>query len=163
VSEFERWWESWLHGDDPDSIAARDAAAAAWRVRTDEIARMRAENDSLRAEAESFHTDYRMKCDEETKAQAVEIDRLRAENAELQKENTALTLLRADFAHRNAELWERAEKDRADAERLAFLYSGVRTLSSALIDIELILLNGDVPTIDEVRAAIDAARKEEQK
>jgi chromosome segregation ATPase len=62
--------------------------------------------------------------------QSAELARLRAENAEL----------------------------RADAERLAFLYSGVRTLSSALIDIELILLNGDVPTIDEVRAAIDAAR-----
>jgi len=38
---------------------------------------MSAELARLRAEAESFHMDYRMKCDEETKAQADEIERLR--------------------------------------------------------------------------------------
>jgi chromosome segregation ATPase len=51
----------------------------------DEIERLRTENADLRAETESFHMDYRMKCDEETKAQANEIARLRAENAELRE------------------------------------------------------------------------------
>jgi short-subunit dehydrogenase involved in D-alanine esterification of teichoic acids len=40
---------------------------------------------------------------------ADEIARLRAENAELRA-------LRADFAHRNAELWERARQDRAQLD-----------------------------------------------
>jgi hypothetical protein len=40
-----------------------------------------AEVESLRADAADFHMAYRMKCDEETKAQAVEIERLRAELA----------------------------------------------------------------------------------
>lgn len=62
-----------------------DLAAAA-----DEIER-------LRAEAASFHMAYRLKCDKETKAQAVKIGRLRA----------ALTLIHgqqaADYAHDIAE------------------------------------------------------------
>ncbi len=36
------------------------------------------ERDRLRAERESFYMDYRIKCDEETKRQAAEIERLRA-------------------------------------------------------------------------------------
>ena len=42
-----------------------------------------AEVERLRAEAASFHMDYRMKCDEETKRLAVEVERLREENANL--------------------------------------------------------------------------------
>lgn len=42
-----------------------------------------AEVERLRAEAASFHMDYRMKCDEETKRLAVEVERLREENAAL--------------------------------------------------------------------------------
>lgn len=61
---------------------------------------------------------------------ADELERLRAENAEL----------------------------RADAERLAYLYSGQKTSSDALVELELRLLNGDTITLDEARAAIDAAR-----
>lgn len=38
---------------------------------------MKAENERLRADAADFHMKYRMKCDEETKAQAVESERLR--------------------------------------------------------------------------------------
>jgi len=38
----------------------------------------RAEVEALRADAADFHMAYRMKCDEETKAQAVGIERLRA-------------------------------------------------------------------------------------
>ena len=37
------------------------------------------ERDRLRAERDSFYMDYRIKCDEETKRQAVEIERLRAD------------------------------------------------------------------------------------
>lgn len=44
-----------------------------------------AEVERLRAEAASFHMDYRMKCDEETKRLAVEVERLREENAELRR------------------------------------------------------------------------------
>ncbi len=39
---------------------------------------LKAEVERLRADAADFHMAYRMKCDEETKAQAVEIERLRA-------------------------------------------------------------------------------------
>jgi len=39
----------------------------------------RAEVERLRADAADFHMAYRMKCDEETKAQAVEIEMLRAD------------------------------------------------------------------------------------
>ena len=47
-------------------------------------------------------------------------------------------------------------KDRErDAERFAYLYSGQKTESNALIEIEMRLLSGDVPTLDEVRAAVD--------
>lgn len=52
------------------------------------------------------------------------------------------------------------DEARADAERLAFAYSGARTESSALVEIELRLLSGEVPTIEEVRAAIDDAKEQ---
>jgi hypothetical protein len=48
-----------------------------------ELRRLHAEVERLRADAADFHMAYRMKCDEETKAQAVEIERLRAELARL--------------------------------------------------------------------------------
>jgi len=48
---------------------------------------------------------------------------------------------------------------RKDSERLAYLYSGTKTGSNALIDIELRLLNGDAVTLDEARNAIDEAMK----
>ena len=40
---------------------------------------MGAEIERLTANANNFHMAYRMKCDEETKAQAVEIERLRSQ------------------------------------------------------------------------------------
>lgn len=42
-----------------------------------------AELERLIAERDTFYMDYRMKCDETTKAQAVEIERLTADNAAL--------------------------------------------------------------------------------
>lgn len=45
---------------------------------------------TLRAERDSFHMAYRMKCDAETKAQAVEIERLRAQLAAVTAERDAL-------------------------------------------------------------------------
>ncbi|MFO0521294.1 MAG: hypothetical protein ACK515_12875, partial [bacterium] len=39
---------------------------------------LHAEVERLRADAADFHMAYRMKCDEKTKAQAVEVERLRA-------------------------------------------------------------------------------------
>jgi hypothetical protein len=47
-----------------------------------------------------------------------------------------------------------------DAERLAYLYSGTKTESNALVNLEMKMLDGYIPTIDEVRAAIDAAKGE---
>jgi hypothetical protein len=46
---------------------------------------LHAEVERLRADAADFHITYRMKCDEETKAKAVEVERLRAELARLTK------------------------------------------------------------------------------
>ena len=51
------------------------------------------------------------------------------------------------------------EAYRVDAERLAYVYSRHRTDSNALVELELRILNDDYPTMEEVRAAIDAARK----
>jgi hypothetical protein len=48
-------------------------------------AELRAEVERLRADAADFHMAYRMKCDEETIAQAVEIEKLREELARLTK------------------------------------------------------------------------------
>lgn len=45
----------------------------------------------------------------------------------------------------------------ADARRLAFVYGDTKTTSNALIELELRLLSGEKPTIEEVRAAIDQA------
>jgi hypothetical protein len=50
-----------------------------------ELALAKAEVERLRAAAADFHMAYRMKCDEETKALAVEVERLRAELARLKK------------------------------------------------------------------------------
>ena len=77
----------------------------------DETAELREELDRLRADAENFHMAYRMKCDKETKAQAVEIDRLRAENAALREQlkvlrgMTQAALNAASAAHRGDEEW----------------------------------------------------------
>jgi hypothetical protein len=49
------------------------------------------------------------------------------------------------------------EARRADARRLAFLYGPDTTDSLALYELELRVFNDDWPTLDEVRAAIDAA------
>lgn len=48
------------------------------------------------AEAENFHMNYRMKCDEETKKQAVEIERLRAEAERLREALEGFLSLRTD-------------------------------------------------------------------
>jgi hypothetical protein len=58
------------------------ALQAAAQVRVSEAQTDAAELARLRKEADSFHMAYRLKCDEETKAQALEIDRLRAELAD---------------------------------------------------------------------------------
>jgi hypothetical protein len=92
------------------------------KERDAEIARLRAENAELRGAMQAAderllssgkRVGFVFGCDTPD-AMADEIARLRAENAELRA-------IRADFAHRNAELWERAEKDRADAERYRWL------------------------------------------
>lgn len=56
---------------------------------------------------------------------------------------------------------DRAKELEADARRLAFAYSGQKTDSNALVELELRFLNGDIPTLDEVRAAIDRAQGEQ--
>lgn len=52
---------------------------------------------------------------------------------------------------------------RADAGRLAFIYGPATTDSPALYELELRVFNEDWPTLDEIRAAIDAAMKETKK
>lgn len=56
------------------------------------------------------------------------------------------------------ELQAEVERLRADAERLEYVYSNTKTTSNSLVTLELRLLNGEQPSMDEVRAAIDAAR-----
>ncbi len=72
---------------------------------------------------------------------------------ELEQSKLALSGLQREFVR------VRDERDamEKDAERLAYVYSGQKTGSNALVNIELRLINDDVPTIDEVRLAIDAA------
>lgn len=52
-------------------------------VGNERVATLRAENEQLNRERAEFHQAYRMKCDAETKAQAVQIESLRAENERL--------------------------------------------------------------------------------
>lgn len=47
---------------------------------------------------------------------------------------------------------------RKDAERLEYVYSSNQTTSNALVELEFRLLNGESPSMSEVRAAIDAAK-----
>jgi ABC-type transporter Mla subunit MlaD len=61
--------------------------------------------------------------------------------------------MRVILADRDAEI-ERLTKD---AERLAYIYSGQRTTSDALVNLELRLLHGEAVTMDAVRTAIDDA------
>ena len=63
-------------------------------------------------------------------------------------------LVRAD---ERAAFKAEVERLKADSDRLAYVYSGAKTDSNALVEIELRLINGDVPTIEEVRIAIDTA------
>jgi predicted RNase H-like nuclease (RuvC/YqgF family) len=66
-----------------DHATLLDNASIEVRRLRAESNKMEAEVERLRADAADFHMAYRMKCDEETKAQAVEIERLRAELARL--------------------------------------------------------------------------------
>lgn len=50
-----------------------------------------------------------------------------------------------------------APADVRDTARLAFIYGDTATDSDALINLEVRCLNRDYPTLEEVRAAIDAA------
>lgn len=77
------------------------------------------------------------------------------EIARLRAEVEALTAASAALVASNDAL-------REDAERLSFLYTpGIRTESSALVSLEMRYLTAnspeDEPTLDEARAAIDAA------
>jgi hypothetical protein len=49
------------------------------RNAADELRRLHAENEALRADAADFHMAYRMKCDEQTKALHAEVEALRAD------------------------------------------------------------------------------------
>lgn len=60
----------------------------------------------------------------------------------------------------HGELRSALKAAREDSERLAYVYSGKQTACAALVKLELRLIDNDVPTIDEVRAAIDRARAE---
>jgi len=46
---------------------------------------------------------------------------------------------------------------RADSERLKFVYNGKTPATDALLKLELRIINGSCPSIDEVRIAIDEA------
>jgi hypothetical protein len=66
----------------------------------------------------------------------------------------------AQYAHDEAIAKAAAEKRiqlEQDSARLAYLYSGKDTTSDALIKLELRMINDDIPTMGEVREAIDAA------
>lgn len=50
---------------------------------------------------------------------------------------------------------------RTDTDRLTFIYSKFRTNLDDLVNLETRLLNDDVPTMDEVRSAIDKVMDEQ--
>ena len=50
---------------------------------------------------------------------------------------------------------------RTDTDRLTFVYSKFRTNLDDLVNLEIRLLNDDVPTMDEVRTAIDKVMDEQ--
>lgn len=79
-----------------------------------------AEVERLRAEAASFHMDYRMKCDEETKRLAVEVERLR----EIVQESAAL------FRH-----YEKLHSDKGtvDSLRKAVINAGIAARCEAAL------------------------------
>jgi hypothetical protein len=79
-----------------------------------------------------------------------EVNRLQEEIARLHAENRALTVFRAEFAHRNVELWERAERDRA---RLDWILDNMRQTDLMLM---LPKYTGDR---GKLYAAIDAAMR----
>lgn len=62
-----------------------------------------------------------------------------------------------DLQRQVAELEADKAELEADAKRIAFLFSGIRTTSNALVELELRLINGETPSLDAVRSAIDDA------
>jgi len=70
-----------------------------------------------------------------------------------------------DLDHASSELRRlhyENEALRKDAERYRWQYSGAKTDSDALVNIQIRMIHGEVPALEEVRAAFDAAMKEKQ-
>ena len=77
----------------------------------------------------------------------IDWDEVRAESDGWLDEWRELVALRAEV-----------ERLRADAERFAWYFGGHHTGSGALVDLALRQINGDYPTLDEYRSAIDNCR-----
>jgi hypothetical protein len=78
LTKREQRWKAEQRAAEVLAALAGTAMKAAAEVRVAEAQADAAELARLRTEAASFQMAYRLKCDEETKAQAVEIERLRA-------------------------------------------------------------------------------------
>jgi chromosome segregation ATPase len=174
-------------------IQASGGRLDGYRELAQKLADRDAEIDRLRAEAESFHMDYRMKCDEETRAQAVEIEklehaadiqasiiaRLRAENASLRLEvsglesspmsEEALDILRSENAAQLAELHRISDalgtmEGPSSVDHIVALRARLDWILDNMRQTDLMLM---LPKYTGDRsglyAAIDAARKGEQK
>ena len=131
-----------LHDDPRLYMEADDLMAEA----ADEIIR-------LRVQAGDFQMAYRMKCDAETKSQAEEIARLRAELERLK--TVPMKYRRMEF---NAQLQEENSKLRAEVELMrADAQCGLK-LHSVIVDIQKAAAdNNDLRVYELLRAAIDAA------
>lgn len=64
-----------------------------------------------------------------------------------------------ELARIDESLRKQNAKNEDDATRFAYLFSGKKTGSGALVGIEIRMLNGDVPTLRDVRAAVDECMK----
>jgi chromosome segregation ATPase len=79
---------------------------------------------------------------------------------EMQQQESELCTLHAMAEAECKRLRTEIEALRKDAERLEYVYSSNQTTSNALVELEFRLLNGESPSMSEVRAAIDAAKGE---
>jgi hypothetical protein len=78
LTKREQRWKAEQQAAEVLASVANAALRAAAEIRVAEAQTDAAELARLRAAEANFHMEYRMRCDAETKAQAVEIERLRA-------------------------------------------------------------------------------------
>jgi hypothetical protein len=121
------------------------------RNAADELRRLHAENEALRADAADFHMAYRMKCDEQTKALHAENEALRADAADFHM------AYRMKCDEQTKALHAEVEALRADAERYRWLRGNARATSEHWGGRWSLVIEGPAPGGNAPAASIDAA------